>query len=140
LVFVSIYSCNSCTYCTHHTSNSVPASGAYRTGGGLEGPGGAADAVAVVSVVRGQAGWAGREGGGHGQGAAWRGRLGHALLGAAAAAAVVVVVVVAAVAVLELGRRGETKMTFSFLVRRHPSPTSVPSTAQWCVLLSAQQE
>lgn len=72
----------------------------YRAGGGLEGPGGAADAVAVVSMVGGEAGGAGRERRGHGEGAARRGRLRHALLRASVAA--VVVAAVAAVAVLKL--------------------------------------
>ena len=67
-------------------------SGSYGTRGGLEGPRGAADAVAVVPVVGGEAGWAGWEGGGHGQGTAWRGRLGHTLLGATAAVIVAVAV------------------------------------------------
>lgn len=34
-------------------------SSSYGTRGGLEGPRGAADAVAVVSMVGGEAGWAG---------------------------------------------------------------------------------
>lgn len=41
-------------------------SGSYGAGGSLERPGGAADAVAVISVVGGEAGGAGREGRGHG--------------------------------------------------------------------------
>lgn len=69
----------------------------YWAGWGLGGPGRAADAVAVVSVVRGQAGWAGREGGGHREGTARRGWLGCTLLGGAAA-------VTAVVAVLELAK------------------------------------
>lgn len=64
----------------------------YGAGGGLEWPGGAADAVAVVAVVGRQAGRAGGQGGGYGQGTAWRGRLGHALLGATAAVIVAVAV------------------------------------------------
>lgn len=67
----------------------------YWAGRGLGGPGWAADAVAVVSVIRGQAGWAGREGGGHREGTARRGWLGCTLLRGAAA-------VTAVVAVLEL--------------------------------------
>lgn len=69
----------------------------YWAGRGLGGPGRAADAVAVVSVVRGQAGWAGRERGGHREGTARRGWLGCTLLGGAAA-------VTAVVAVLELAK------------------------------------
>lgn len=72
----------------------------YGTGRGLERPGGAADAVAVVSMVGGQAGRAGGEGGGHRQGTAWGGRLGRTLLGAAGA-------VVVAVAILELDKTGK---------------------------------
>lgn len=60
---------------------------------GLGRPGWAADTVAVISMIRGQAGWAGGEGGGHGEGAARRGWLGCTLLWGAAA-------VTAAVAVL----------------------------------------
>lgn len=67
-------------------------SSSYRTGGGLEWPRGAADAVAVVPVVRRQAGRAGGEGGGYGQGTARRGWLGHTLLGATAAVIVAVAV------------------------------------------------
>lgn len=64
----------------------------YWAGRGLGGPGGAADAVAVVAVIRGQTGWAGRERGGHGEGTARRGWLGRALLrGSAAVTAVVAV-------------------------------------------------
>lgn len=55
-----------------------PVCGSYRAGGGLERPRWAADAVAVIAVVWREAGGAGGEGGGHGQGAAWSGRLGHA--------------------------------------------------------------
>lgn len=54
----------------------------YGAGWGLQRPRGAADAVAVIAMVGGQAGRAGRQGRGHGQRAAWRGWLRHALLGA----------------------------------------------------------
>lgn len=64
----------------------------YWAGRGLGGPGRAADAVAVVSMVRGQAGWAGREWGGHREGTTWRGWLQCTLLrGTAAVTAVVAV-------------------------------------------------
>ena len=42
----------------------------YRAGGSLERPGWAADAVAVISMVGGQTGGAGGEGGGHREGSA----------------------------------------------------------------------
>lgn len=73
----------------------MPKYHSYGARRGLGGPGWAADTVAVVSVIRGQAGRAGREGGGHGKGTARRGWLGCTLLRGAAA-------VTAAVAVLEL--------------------------------------
>lgn len=63
----------------------------YWAGRGLGRPGGAADAVAVVSMIRGQTGWAGREGGGHRQGATRCGWLGCTLLGGAAAVTAVAV-------------------------------------------------
>lgn len=64
----------------------------YWAGRGLGGPGWAADTVAVVSVIRGQAGWAGREGGGHREGTARRGWLGCTLLrGTTAVTAVVAI-------------------------------------------------
>jgi len=52
-------------------------SSSYRAGGRLERPRRAADAIAVVTVVGGQAGRAGGEWGGHRQCTAWSGWLGH---------------------------------------------------------------
>lgn len=49
----------------------------YGAAGSLQRPRRAADAVAVISVVRGQTGGAGGEGRGHGQGPTWSGWLGR---------------------------------------------------------------
>lgn len=75
-----------------HSARCVCVCGSYRAGGGLERPGGAADAVAVVAMVGRQAGWAGGEGGGDWQGTPWRGWLGHTLLRCTAAVIVAVAI------------------------------------------------
>lgn len=65
----------------------------YWAGWGLEWPGRAADAVAVISMVGRQAGGARGQGRGNGEGSSWRGRLGHTLLGTAATAVAVAVAI-----------------------------------------------